>query len=443
MSLDSIIAATENIVAREQHDAEKIDSGFSEQGARDSAAALLESRRRRITGWDAGEMGMTVAEAEAAFAKATTPEELAKVEADMVARAKRRASLATIDGKVAVAYTEESWHGLGVSVTRCMTAEEAIRLAKLDYLVEKRAVSVDGFGRVPGVFSVGKVVDGQYLPFDRAAVSDKYTIVQNHDSFSFLDGVVDGVGASYTSAGALGQGESVFLTIRLNETAQPVPGDEIFANLVLLNRHDGKGALKVFLTNHRPVCQNTARQAFASDGKGQRSISISHFGSIEKRVKDAKSVLFDAGQSFQEFADRAEIMAATPADPQHYADDVLDAVLEITAADALKGSDALAAAIATTEAEHELLGKRFDRQIKRRGKVLDDILTRHESETCQAAHGSVWSAYNAVTEYANHSLTYHGSGRREATSRFNSILDGRADEFNEAAYQVAESSIAN
>jgi hypothetical protein len=119
---------------------------------------------------------------------------------------------------------------------------------------------------------------------------------------------------------------------------------------------------------------------------------------------------------------------------------------EVTAADALKGSDALAAAIARTEAERELAAKAFEKKIERRGEVLADILERYESRTngVEGTRGTLWSAYNSVTEHANHSRIGRqvGSTEAKASRRMESIFTGNADEMNQAALQVATTAMA-
>ena len=176
----------------------------------------------------------------------------------------------------------------------------------------------------------------------------------------------------------------------------------------------------------------------AKNGKG---IGIRHTGNIKDKIKDAQRALGIAVQSFDEFKEAAAVMSKKPIEIRHYANDVLDACLEVTAAQALKGADALAAVLAVTEAERELERKSIAAKIERRGEILADILDRYESERCGLGgmRGTAWAGFNAVTEHADHVKPGRQSGSIEtrASRRFESAVSGDGDDMKQAAYQVA------
>src|SRR5262249_24375734 len=126
---------------------------------------------------------------------------------------------------------------------------------------------------------------------------------------------------------------------------------------------------------------------------------------------------------------------------KHYANDVLDAVLDISAANAAMGADVLAASIAVTQAARDLAAKSIEKKIERRGEILEDILTRYESERngVNGMRGTAWAAFNAVTERADHGRF----GRQDSdeltrlSRRFESTIAGDADEMKQVAFAVA------
>jgi hypothetical protein len=97
-------------------------------------------------------------------------------------------------------HTEKAWHGLGQIVDQAMTAEEAIKLANLDYEV----VKADAQFTTPS----GLVVpaEGYYTTYrgDTNAflgmVKSRYEIVQNKDAFSFFDAIIDSGEAIFETA---------------------------------------------------------------------------------------------------------------------------------------------------------------------------------------------------------------------------------------------------
>ena len=109
---------------------------------------------------------------------------------------------------------QPAWHGLGQIVESYPTSREAIAFAGLDYEVTKAPI----FARGAGLFDTYPVPD-QYatLRIDTKAVfgvvGKDYQIVQNVDAFAFFDAIVGGdEGILYETAGALGNGERIFIT---------------------------------------------------------------------------------------------------------------------------------------------------------------------------------------------------------------------------------------
>jgi NADPH-dependent glutamate synthase beta subunit-like oxidoreductase len=105
------------------------------------------------------------------------------------------------------------------------------------------------------------------------------------------------------------------------------------------------------------------------------------------------------------------------------------------------GADVLAAAIAKTQAQQDLLAKSFEKKIERRGEILADIIERYEGEKCGVGsiRGTAWAAWNAVTEHADHAKI--GRQASDATTRqsrrFESVISGEADNLKQVAFAIA------
>ena len=86
---------------------------------------------------------------------------------------------------------QKAWHDLGQVVDGAMTAEEAIKLANLDYTVEKADVFMksqdDTNVIVDGHYSTYRTDTNQYL----GMVKSRYEVVQNKDAFSFFDSIIE------------------------------------------------------------------------------------------------------------------------------------------------------------------------------------------------------------------------------------------------------------
>jgi hypothetical protein len=120
---------------------------------------------------------------------------------------------------------EKAWHKLGQTIEEYPTSAEAIIHAGLDYTVEKRPLFT--FDKqifknqtdliiheieVPNFYATVRTDTDQVL----GVVGKDYNVVQNTDAFSSFDAIVGGKnGVLYETAGALGDGERIFITAKL------------------------------------------------------------------------------------------------------------------------------------------------------------------------------------------------------------------------------------
>lgn len=437
--LDTIIDNHGADIVSENHDAGNINwvNGLTDPGEM-IGCGMYQQLRRHAGEADVAYQSRITVELEALPTDVRT-----RIATAMRTAALKRAGLDTSNGRVNVMVAGElPWHGLGVNVAEAVTSAEAIKLAGLDWTVLKqRLYFEDGTGtkrEAPDVFGVVRQDTHEML----GSVGNFYKPIQNTDGFDFLDSVLEQFGAKYETAGSIYGGKQVWMLARLPRQSFTINGDDdVEAFAMFTNPHDGTGAAFAFPTSVRTVCANTFRTASHGRGKG---ISIRHTGNVRDKITVAQEVLGVAVQSFEQFRDQAEQLYAKPLEIEAYASDVLDAVLEITQAQADMGADVLATAVAKTEAQQRLLAKTFERKIERRAAVLEDILDRYESERCGVGsiRGTAWAAFNAVTEHADHNtLAKPGTRKRseaEAASRkFESVISGEADEMKQVAFEIA------
>lgn len=83
---------------------------------------------------------------------------------------------------------EKPWHGLGTMVEEAPTSADALRLAGLDWTVDKKNIQVCGGAKIQNFKANVRSSDGAVL----GVVSDRYKIVQNAEAFAFTDSLIDG-----------------------------------------------------------------------------------------------------------------------------------------------------------------------------------------------------------------------------------------------------------
>jgi phage/plasmid-like protein (TIGR03299 family) len=171
---------------------------------------------------------------------------------------------------------EKAWHGLGQIVEQYPTSAEAIRHAGLDYEVAKSPLYTKASGviqtndgiemgstelAVPDCFATIRTDSNAVL----GVVGKDYQIVQNREAFSFFDAIVGGGdGILYETAGALGQGERIFITAKLPDYIRVGKGDDVTEKYIFLTTsHDGSGSITAAFTPIRIVCQNSATRCAA------------------------------------------------------------------------------------------------------------------------------------------------------------------------------------
>ena len=302
------------------------------------------------------------------------------------------------------------WHGLGTALDRPATAEEAIQAARLDWQVRKLPLyASDGPESllrlpVPDKYAVARENSLDVL----GIVGSSYTPVQNQEAFAFFDPIVGKQAAIYHTAGALGKGERVWILAKLPDSIRVIGDDITDKYLLLTNSHDGTSALQVKFTPVRVVCQNTLTLAMGQGGAG---IKISHHTDIHHRMKAAERMLGIVNHQYDELADTFREMVKVPMNHNR-----LERYLEFVYPDP---KDRV-----PTESELECISR--DRSWS------EYFFDQGAGNRLNGVSGTLWAAYNGVTEYLDHRKI-----RQNADQRLTSTWFGEANRVKARALTVA------
>lgn len=303
--------------------------------------------------------------------------------------------LATTEGRTAMMYAGEvPWHRLGTRLDDPATAEEAIDAAGLDYRVAVRPLeTVDGSPASMRKATV-RLDSGKVL----GVVGNTYRPVQNRECFGFLDSVVADGRLRYHTAGALGNGERIWMLAKLPGEIRVRGSEDVTEQYLLLsNSHDGGSSLRVFFTPIRVVCANTL--VTAERRSGGKGVSIVHRGDLAAKVAEAQEALGLARRFYDDLADRIDRLARC-----------------------YPTSDQL-------EQYFRQLYPDQDDTTNRRATNIRSELTRlfeeGRGQDIPATRRTAWSAFNAVTEYVDHHRSTRGrSDLERAGNRLNSAWFG-------------------
>jgi len=302
-------------------------------------------------------------------------------------------------------YGDEPWHGYGTKVNSALTADEALKEARLDFEVVKKPIYLADGSEIDSKFATCRT-DRDGADSVLGVVGDRYTVIQNSDMLSVFDGVVARNEAIYHTAGVLGKGERVWLMAKLPDSIQATAQDILDKYILLTNSHDGTNSAIVKIIINRVVCENTLNSALYYD-KG-RSVNIRHTATFQEKLDQAQHILGIAQNYFKSIEQQIQKLAVTEITDNQllaYVNSLLDITLE-------------------KQASNEV----STRAINKRDKILELAEVGKGSEWTK---GTMWGAVNAVTEYVDHYSSIKNG------KYLDSVWFGNGSNFKNKAFDLA------
>lgn len=298
-----------------------------------------------------------------------------------------------------------AWHGLGTTVEGLLTAAEALQAAKLDWQVEKKPIMVCGGRKIPDTYATVRTDDQSVL----GIVGDNYNILQNTEAFSFFDTIAERGDAVYETAGSLFGGRRIFITAKIPGLIRVGTGEDISEKYILLsNSHDGSTAVQAKVITTRVVCNNTLTLALRERGG---TVSIRHSALMQEKLTYASEMLGVANKRFQEMEEAFNAMQS-----RQMTNEQVKAYLT-----------KCFGMTAPVKGDKQHADQESDVSKEKRGiaKALELYETGMGSDMTR---GTLWGAFNAVTEFTNHVRTYkqRENGNDRADNKLNSLFFGQS-----------------
>jgi phage/plasmid-like protein (TIGR03299 family) len=314
-------------------------------------------------------------------------------------------------GQVEMMYVgKEPWHGLGQKLDKPATSVEAIQAAHLDWEVVKIPLFTKQRRKYRGISNKFGVVRADEFSKGNTAVlgivGASYNLLQNRQAFAWFDGIVGEGKAIYHTAGALGDGERVWILAKLPGEIRVLGDDVVNKFLLLSNSHDGESSVQVKFTPIRVVCDNTLTMAL---GRGP-SLRISHTASLVQRMEQAKQNLGIITSRYEQIQNDFVALGKVSLN-QNKLQEFLNSVFP-DPQDKTNERGRKRAAEARMKST-----KLFET-----GRGNDAPLTR----------GTLWAAYNGVTEYID-----HRKGKTDRNQHLDSIWFGDGYLTKARAFRVA------
>ena len=313
------------------------------------------------------------------------------------------------DGRASMMYVGEApWHGLGVKLPKLATSAEAIEAAGLNYPVDKKPMFTRIAGKklveVPDHFATVRRDTGDVL----GVVGSRYTVLPNKEAFTFFDTLVGEREAIFETAGALGEGETIWLLAKLPGYIRIGRNDVVNKYLLLTNSHDGRSTVRTKLTPVRVVCNNTLSAALEG---AEQEVRIRHTPSAVDKLQEAHKLLGLTNQLYQELELIFNRMA-------------LKRITERQLLDFVK--------TLVPDNEEASFNTRTE-------NIRSKILELNESGAgAEYSRGSLWGAVNAVSEF-----TDHVQNSKDPMKRLNSVWFGSGQRLKLRSFDLARTWLNN
>ena len=259
---------------------------------------------------------------------------------------------------------EASWNKVGTSIREANSVKEALQISGLDYEVVKAPIYLSNGSRIKDQFATK--IKGTDKVFGIAGKD--YTIVQNEEAFSFVDGIIS-EGLTFEKAGETSYMNYIIASL----PEQYILDDGFKPYIIFQNSHAGATTLKAAICPLRIVCQNQFTAAFKNS---ENKISLRHSSSIHEKMEEAQHILQFTANYMNDFNNQAIKMATTKISE--------DKVKEIVDQYFLVDDNASTRKVNSNEEK----------------KVI--LLNAYNAEDNQNFRGTAWGMVNAFSDYITH-----------------------------------------
>lgn len=180
-----------------------------------------------------------------------------------------------------------AWHKLGITLPsdQQVTATEAFEMARLNFRYHTLPIGVtlpDGIqvpiGTDKAVYREPTLDSPEWKSL--GVVSKDYEVLQNESLARGLDAITTKTGWKFETAGALGDGETIFVCLKTG--THSIMGDEVDSYFLVSDGKAGNRSLQISVTPVRVVCQNTL---IMSDSSAELSMKVPHSNGVEQEYE--------------------------------------------------------------------------------------------------------------------------------------------------------------
>lgn len=304
---------------------------------------------------------------------------------------------------------QAAWHKLGTVIDFSLPAREAFRMANADWQVQARPVYTSDMLEIPGHKAITRMDNGTVLSIQK----DSYSVVQNEQLIRMAEALHEE--ATMDAVVVLAEGRKVAFTAKVNNAeGEVVKGDEIHQYLVGCTSHDGTVSFQIMFSPIRVVCQNTLSAALGTArGNKNKRFSIRHTTNANSLIARLPELIDMRRQQFTGGMEELRAMAARPCTSAQFKQ-----YCEQLFADQLTGTTNAVRGDASTARP-----KRIEDL-----PLWDSVANKFHGEgigfDIPGVKGTMWGAYQAITEYFSHEAGRAKDDTEAARQRLESLYWG-------------------
>lgn len=238
---------------------------------------------------------------------------------------------------------------------------------------------------VPGAYATIRTLpDGSQQAI--GVVGERYRVVQDSRALDVLAPIADKL-SNFTAG--VWKGQSWVYGDASGMSADIVPGDTIQARVLIGNSHDSSLAWSIGFPGNRVVCQNTFHHALSS--KLSRLLKVRHTTNVNETVDQVQAAIAAFGFEFVNTADKFRYLASVKC-----SDEKLEELTDYVFRPSKWADD---------ESD----------EVSDSSRVYARVLENYGSGAgASMARGTMWGAYNAITEYVSHQRNREGTAEAQA-----------------------------
>lgn len=257
-----------------------------------------------------------------------------------------------------------TWNNVGTDIREATSVKEALQISGLDYEVFKAPIYLSNGHRIENQFATKKKGTDEVF----GIVGKDYTVVQNEEAFSFVDGIIS-EGLTFEKAGETSYMNYIIASL----PDQYILDDQFKPYIIFQNSHAGATTLKAAICPLRIICQNQFTMAFRN---AENKISLRHSSSIHEKMNEAQEILKFTASYMDKFNEEATKMAINKI---------------------------------SQESVNKIVDQYFlvdDEASTRKANSIEEkktiFLNAYNSEDNQNFKGTQWGLVNAFTDYITH-----------------------------------------